>query len=191
MTCQWVGNGALAQVKGQITSLTEGINGNRRFHQYLITSSHRLTCLKVTNDCHYLDWSPSKSNGPARHVNAKFEFMLPVRSLSWWRHQMETFSVLLSLCAGNSAVTGEFPSQRPVTQSFDFSLISAWINNWINNRDARELGRHRAHYNVTVVVSSEGRLTQWWRWWWGGGGGWRREGCNDDDRRRRRQQRWF
>ena len=36
----------------------------------------------------------------------------------WWRHQMETFSVLLALCAGNSPVTGEFPSQRPVTRSF-------------------------------------------------------------------------
>ena len=38
---------------------------------------------------------------------------------SWWRHQMETFSVLLVLCTGNSQVTGEFPSQRPVTRSFD------------------------------------------------------------------------
>ena len=32
---------------------------------------------------------------------------------------METFSVLLAICAGNSLVTGEFPAQRPVTQSFD------------------------------------------------------------------------
>ena len=38
---------------------------------------------------------------------------------AWWRHQIETFSALLALCAGNSHVTGEFPSQRPVTQSFD------------------------------------------------------------------------
>ena len=37
----------------------------------------------------------------------------------WWRHQMETFSALLALCAGNSLVTGEFPTQRPVTLSFD------------------------------------------------------------------------
>ena len=36
-----------------------------------------------------------------------------------WRHQMETFSTLLALCAGNSPVSGEFPSQRPVTRSFD------------------------------------------------------------------------
>ena len=36
----------------------------------------------------------------------------------WLRHQMETFSALLALCAGNSPLTGEFPSQRPVTRSF-------------------------------------------------------------------------
>ena len=32
---------------------------------------------------------------------------------------MEAFSALLALCAGNSPVTGEFPSQMPVTRSFD------------------------------------------------------------------------
>ena len=39
--------------------------------------------------------------------------------LSWWRHQMEIFSALLAICAGNSPVPGEFPTQRPVTRSFD------------------------------------------------------------------------
>ena len=39
--------------------------------------------------------------------------------VSTWHHQMETFSALLALCVGNSPVTGEFPSQRPVTRSFD------------------------------------------------------------------------
>ena len=32
---------------------------------------------------------------------------------------METFFALLALCVGNSPVPGEFPSQRPVTRSFD------------------------------------------------------------------------
>ena len=32
---------------------------------------------------------------------------------------METFSALLAICAENSPVTGEFPAQRPLTQSFD------------------------------------------------------------------------
>ena len=38
---------------------------------------------------------------------------------AWWCHQMETFSALLALYAGNSPVPGEFPTQRPVTRSFD------------------------------------------------------------------------
>ena len=37
----------------------------------------------------------------------------------WWRHQMETFSALLAICAGNSPVPSEFSTQRPVTRSFD------------------------------------------------------------------------
>ena len=38
---------------------------------------------------------------------------------SLWHHQIETISLLLFLCVGNSQVTSEFPSQRPVTRSFD------------------------------------------------------------------------
>ena len=38
---------------------------------------------------------------------------------TWWRHPMETSFALLAICAGNLPVTGEFPAQRPVTQSFD------------------------------------------------------------------------
>ena len=38
--------------------------------------------------------------------------------ITWWRHQMETFSALLAICAGNSPVPGEIPTQRPVTRSF-------------------------------------------------------------------------
>ena len=37
---------------------------------------------------------------------------------AWWRHKMEIFSALLALCAGNSPVICEFPSQRPVTRNF-------------------------------------------------------------------------
>ena len=42
---------------------------------------------------------------------------------------METFSALLALCAGNSPVTGEFPSQRPVMRMM-FSLICALNKRW-------------------------------------------------------------
>ena len=33
-----------------------------------------------------------------------------------------------------------------------FSLICACTNGWVNNRDASYLRRHRAHYDVTVMI---------------------------------------
>ena len=74
--------------------------------------------------------------------------------VSWLRHQMETFSALLARRAGNSLVTSEFPSQGPVTRSFWCFLWSApWINGWVNNREAGDLRRHRAHYDVVVMLN--------------------------------------
>ena len=32
-----------------------------------------------------------------------------------------------------------------------FSLICVWINGWVNNREAGDLRRYRAHYDVTVM----------------------------------------
>ena len=70
---------------------------------------------------------------------------------------MEIFSALLAICTGNSPVTGEFPAQRPVTQSFD--VIFAWINSWVNNREAGDLRRHPAHYDVIVMVDMARPIT--------------------------------
>ena len=62
---------------------------------------------------------------------------------------METFPALLALCAGNSPATGEFPSHRPVTQSFDGSFSCA-LNKRLYNQSwdwwfetpSRSLWRH-------------------------------------------------
>ena len=60
-----------------------------------------------------MSWSPhSLSDSLCLYVYLSICF-------SWWRHPMETFSVLLAICVGNSPVTGEFPTQRPVTRIFD------------------------------------------------------------------------
>ena len=67
----------------------------------------------------------------------------------WWRHQMETFSALLAICAGNSPVPGEFPTQRPVTRSFDVffdlrmnkRLSKQWWG-WRFETPSRPLWRH-------------------------------------------------
>ena len=64
---------------------------------------------------------------------------------------METYSALLAIYAGKSTVKGEFPAQRPVTWIFDVFFICAWLNGWVNTREAGELRRHRAHYDVIVM----------------------------------------
>ena len=64
---------------------------------------------------------------------------------------MEPFSALLALGAGNSSVTGQFPSQRPVARALMYSLIYAWTNDRVNNRYTGDQRRHRAHYDVTVM----------------------------------------
>ena len=53
---------------------------------------------------------------------------------------------------------GELTCHRliPRTKASDaelwcFFLICVWVNGWINNRDAGNLRRHRAHYDVTNV----------------------------------------
>ena len=53
--------------------------------------------------------------------------------VTWWRHQMETFSALLAICAGNSPVPDEFPSQRPVTRSFDV-FFDLFLNKWLSKQ---------------------------------------------------------
>ena len=72
-------------------------------------------------------------------------------SWPWWRHQMETFSALLAICAGNSLVFSEFPAQRPVTRSFDV-FFDSHLNKQLSKQSwAGDLIRYRAHYDVTVM----------------------------------------
>ena len=74
---------------------------------------------------------------------------------------METFSALLAICAGNSPITGEFPSQRPVTRTFDVFydlrlykwLSKQWWGWWLES--------HPAHYDVTVMYTVEYRIAHY------------------------------
>ena len=68
---------------------------------------------------------------------------------TWWRHQMETFSAFLVICAGNIPVSGEFPAKRPVTRSFgvffDLRLngrLSKHSWGWWLEAPSRTLWRH-------------------------------------------------
>ena len=78
---------------------------------------------------------------------------------AWWRHQMGTFSALLAICAGNSPVPGEFPTQRPVTRSFEifFDLrLNKWLSKqwwgWWFETLSRPLWRHRNGMLVCLII---------------------------------------
>ena len=58
---------------------------------------------------------------------------------------METFSALLAFCARNSPHKGQWRG------ALIFSLICVWIKGWVNDREAGDLRRYRAHYDVTVI----------------------------------------
>ena len=86
------------------------------------------------------------------------------RKISWWRHQMETFSALLVICAGNSSVTGEFPTQRPVTWSFDvfFDLclnkqLSTQSWGWWFEMPLHPLWRHCSNVWISCIMSDQAR----------------------------------
>ena len=88
-----------------------------------------------------------------------FDAIFVERQNAWWRHQMETFSALLAFCAGNSPVHGEFPTQRPVTRSFDifFDLrlnkrLSKQSWGWWSETPSSSLWRHR---NGNRVLTGE------------------------------------
>ena len=70
---------------------------------------------------------------------------------AWWRHQMETFSALLAICAGNSPSPVTSPHKGQWRGALMFSLICVWINGWVNNHEAGDLRRYRAHYDVKVM----------------------------------------
>ena len=67
---------------------------------------------------------------------------------------MEAFSALLALCAGNSSVPVNSPHKGQWSGALMFSLICAWINDWVNNREAGDLRRHRGHYDVIVMEAT-------------------------------------
>ena len=81
--------------------------------------------------------------------------------ISWWRHQMESFSALRAICAGNSLVTGEFPAQRPGTRSFDaiFDLrlnkqLSKQLWSWWFETPSCSLWRHCDVLTITESCAS-------------------------------------
>ena len=91
------------------------------------------------------------SSGPPR--------WLEVTRYSWWRHQIETFSALLAICGGIHRSPVNAPHKGQCRGALVFSLICVWLNCWVNNREAGDLRRYRAHYDVTIIFKESSQAT--------------------------------
>ena len=125
---------------------------------------------KQSESIAHLFWFQTKSHTDIQCGDILTGSVLPPSSWwTWasdtrWRHQMEIFSALLAICAGNSPVIGEFPAQRPVTRSFDvFSglrlqgrLSKQWRGWWFETQSC-SLGRH---CHVYTLIDCLGQLLQ-------------------------------
>ena len=79
---------------------------------------------------------------------------------SLWQNQ----SIMMTSSNGNiflvtGRLCGEFTGHRwiPHTKASDAELwcflwSAPWINGWVNNREAGDLGRNHAHYDVIVMI---------------------------------------
>ena len=103
-----------------------------------------------------------KCGGDLTRYKIKVPSALSGALKTWWRHQMETFYALLSICAGNSPVPGEFPAQRPVTRGFDLffdlhpnkQLSKQWWGWWFEAPSC-PLWRHRYDLRMFPVLSQD------------------------------------
>ena len=70
---------------------------------------------------------------------------------TWWRHQMETFPRNWPFVREIHRSPVNFPHKGQWRGALMFSLIYAWINDWVNNLEAGDLRRQHGHYDVIVM----------------------------------------
>ena len=65
-----------------------------------------------------------------------------------WRH----FPRYWSFVRGIHRSPVNSPHKGQWREVLMFSLVCVWINDWVNNREAGDLRRHRAQYDVIVMI---------------------------------------
>ena len=115
---------------------------------FAIDSAIKRNIRPDVSNCVILSFQWSAKYGSRCEIS---EVIINLFDYAWWRHQMETFSALLALCAGNSPVPVNSTHKGQWRGALMFTLICAGINDWVNNREAGDLRRHLDHYDVSVM----------------------------------------
>ena len=111
---------------------------------------------------HIFNWSTVKFQSKAniifkkillKMVSEKYDYNLNISicttqcytNAPWWRNQMQIFFALLAFVRGIHRSPVNSPHKGQWREALMFSLIFAWTNAWVNNREAGDLRRHCAH----------------------------------------------
>ena len=65
--------------------------------------------------------------------------------------KLKNFRVTGHLCGEFTGAPVNSPHKGQWRGTLMFSLIYAWLNGWVNNRETGDLRRHRTHHDVTVM----------------------------------------
>ena len=76
---------------------------------------------------------------------------------TWWRRKWKHFPRYWPFVRGIHRSPVNSPHKDQWHGDLMFSLICVWINGWVNNREAGDLRRYRAHHDITVMMV----LSQW------------------------------
>ena len=108
-----------------------------------------IACREVTNRL-----IPSPLHHLCQYITFEYHISNPALiehdDVIQWKHFPRNWSFLWEIHGSpvNSLHKGQWRG------ALMFSLICAWINGWVNYREAGDLRRHRSHYNVTVMTFS-------------------------------------
>ena len=117
---------------------------NTRITTLRLTKVHKICIWKIAAPCFVSDSGfllhiihSGKVRPLSWHTDwtdlSRSEFCPATWNKSRWRHQMETFFALLTLCEGNPPDTGGFPPPRPVTQGLDV-FFDLRLNKWFSKQ---------------------------------------------------------
>ena len=73
-----------------------------------------------------------------------------------WKHFLRQWPFV----RGNHWLPVNSPHKGQWHGALTFTLIHAWTNGWVNNRDASDLRCHHTHYDVTVMILDKELVTQ-------------------------------
>ena len=104
---------------------------------------------QLTTVRHWFMWWFCTKKAPSHCLK---QVMTGLTVWSWWLHQMETFPHYWPFVRGIHWSPVNSPHKGQWRRALMFSLICVWINGWVNNREAGDLRRYCAHYDITLMV---------------------------------------